>query len=64
MHVETSAMDRRGPKAVVTVEISDASVILALRKEAARRSLPAARLAIDIIETVITDDLTAAVLDR
>jgi hypothetical protein len=48
------------PPIVVTLE---GDVAAALRREARRRDVPAASLARDLIETITTDNLVAAVLD-
>jgi hypothetical protein len=46
----------------LTVEVSH-DLVLAYRKEVARRDVPVARLITDLLDRIVVDQLTTAILD-
>jgi hypothetical protein len=61
MHVQGKTRNWRAPPAI-KVEL-DPGIVTPLRREAARRGLSVQRLVADLLDTIVTDQLTTAILD-
>jgi hypothetical protein len=58
----TAAGGPRDHHPPMTIQVGH-DLVLAYRKEAARRDVPVTRLINDLLDTIVRDGLTAAVLD-
>jgi hypothetical protein len=53
----------RGPAPPLTIEL-DPSLVLAYRKEAIKRDMPVKRLVCNLLDRIVADQLTGAILDH
>ena len=63
MRTQEAGTDRRSLTRTVTIELQH-ELVVRLRREATSREIPVARLIHELLDVIVTDRLTTAILDN